>query len=183
MVPSWRPWFEENGWLEMTTPVLAFAAAGLFVRCSLRRRNGPRPDRRAALAYALLAAGSFLLAMEELDWGQMIVGWTTPETFFSGNVQHATNLHNFFNKGFPLGYDLAGWILGAAVTVSGLRAWRGQPRAGWGVILPPVSLAGLVALAFLFRFWHEVFEEQIGWMLLFHAWLDAEKTGSDPAGR
>ena len=38
--------------------------------------------------------GLFLLAMEEMSWGQMIFNWTSPEVMDQHNMQHETNFHN-----------------------------------------------------------------------------------------
>ena len=39
------------------------------------------------------AGGCFLIALEEISWGQRIFGFATPS--FLDNLQHETNLHNF----------------------------------------------------------------------------------------
>ena len=169
---AWAPWFAEHGWLEWTTPILALAAGVLFVRSACQRRGGIRPDPAGAVTHAGLAAGAFLLAMEELNWGQVIFGWPTSEIFFSGNLQDATNLHNFFNPAFPVLYELAGWALGGAMYLS-IRRPIPTVRRGAAVLLPPPALAGLVLLAFLFRFSHELFEQLLAWVLVFHAGIDA----------
>ena len=38
--------------------------------------------------------GLFLLAMEEMSWGQMIFNWTSPEVMDQHNMQQETNFHN-----------------------------------------------------------------------------------------
>ena len=40
------------------------------------------------------SVGLFVLAMEEMSWGQMIFNWGTPATLNEHNVQHETNIHN-----------------------------------------------------------------------------------------
>ena len=181
-IPAWTPWFAEHGWLEWSTPILAALAGVFFIHAARRRWGGPRPDRAGAMAHAGLAAGAFLLAMEEINWGQVIFGWPTSEIFFSGNLQDATNLHNFFNPAFPVLYDLAGWALGGAMYLS-IRRPIPTVRRGAAVLLPPPALAGLVLLAFLFRFSHEVFEQLLAWLLVFHAGIDSGKVGCDSAGQ
>ncbi|HOW98267.1 MAG TPA: hypothetical protein P5567_14800 [Kiritimatiellia bacterium] len=168
-MPAWVPWFGEHGWLEGTTPILAIAAGSLFLCCAVRCRRKPPRDPAAVLAFAGLAAGAFFLAMEEIDWGQVVFCWPTPEAVFSQNFQNVTNLHNFFNAVFPALYEVTGWAVAGALILSVARVRRSIPWTGWRVLLPPLELAGLAGLVFLFRFWHEVFEQQFAWLLFFHA--------------
>jgi hypothetical protein len=44
--------------------------------------------------YGILALGLFFIAMEEISWGQRIVGITNPEYFNKHNVQNELTLHN-----------------------------------------------------------------------------------------
>ena len=175
-IPAWTPWFAEHGWLEWSTPILALLACGLFSHAALRRWRGPWPDPTGAIAHAFLAAGAWLLMLEELDWGQVIFGWPTSEILFSSNLQGSTNLHNFFNPAFPVLYDMAGWALAGAMFFSLLRR-APATRRGWTVLAPPRALVGLATLAFLFRFSHEVFEQLFAWLLVFHAGIDSGKGG------
>ena len=38
-----------------------------------------------------------LMGMEEISWGQRIIGWDTPDLWKQINAQHETNFHNFLN--------------------------------------------------------------------------------------
>jgi hypothetical protein len=44
--------------------------------------------------YGILALGLFFIAMEEISWGQRIVGITNPDYFNKHNVQNELTLHN-----------------------------------------------------------------------------------------
>lgn len=166
MVPSIQPWFWEHGWLESTAPVLLFPAAVLFAWAAVQERK--RQDFAAALVCCLLSFVSLMLAMEEISWGQMVFRWDTPDTLFSGNVQKETNLHNYLNAWFPYLYDAAGYGMGVLAVMSIRRC---SPRRSWWIVIPPAELAGLAFAAFLFRFWQEVFEQQVAWFLFWFAWL------------
>jgi hypothetical protein len=57
-------------------------------------------ERIYALLYFFLSGGLFLIAMEEISWGQRIFNLGTPEFFESYNEQSEITLHNMY--GFPL---------------------------------------------------------------------------------
>jgi len=44
--------------------------------------------------YLVMAVAFFLGAMEEISWGQRLVGWGTPEAFSEINFQDETTIHN-----------------------------------------------------------------------------------------
>jgi hypothetical protein len=52
------------------------------------------------LSYSLLAAGLFIIAMEEISWGQRIFSIETPSFLESRNYKGETNFHNL--GGFPV---------------------------------------------------------------------------------
>ncbi len=52
-------------------------------------------DSRYRIFFALLAAGCFYVFMEEISWGQRIIGFASPEFFRRHNLQREVNLHNF----------------------------------------------------------------------------------------
>ncbi len=58
-------------------------ASGLSLR--------PEPAR---WFYRLLTVGYFYVIMEEISWGQRIIGFSTPEFFKIHNLQGEVNLHN-----------------------------------------------------------------------------------------
>ena len=51
-----------------------------------------RPQQR--LFFSLLAGALFYVVMEEISWGQRILGFETPELMIQHNIQHEANLHN-----------------------------------------------------------------------------------------
>lgn len=50
--------------------------------------------RLHAALYSILALGLFFIGMEEVSWGQRIVGITNPDYFNKHNVQNELTLHN-----------------------------------------------------------------------------------------
>lgn len=85
-----RGWTREDGPIEsagfacfLVASVLAFVAAHLV-----------RPARRPALAALALGAVLFVVAGEEISWGQRLVGMETPEVLADRNRQDELNIHN-----------------------------------------------------------------------------------------
>ena len=83
----------ENKPVEMVTFLLALAAAVMAARLAMHgfRRGG---DRVAGAFYLLFALGMFFIGMEEISWGQQLVGWETPADWGRMNAQRETTLHN-----------------------------------------------------------------------------------------
>lgn len=84
---------EEDGPIEMATAVLYLAAAWVNVRLSARFA-GVAWTRLGLLG---LAGLFFLVAMEEISWGQRLLGFATPEALDTLNVQSEFNLHNLWS--------------------------------------------------------------------------------------
>ena len=77
-------------WLQFLTYFGAFvlAIAGFVSAAGIRSFA---LSRRLLLGFAALA---FLVAMEEVSWGQTLFSWSTPEALQELNIQSETNLHN-----------------------------------------------------------------------------------------
>ena len=147
----------EAGWLESedglsewwsVATFLAGAAAAGAAFWSLRA------TRHSALRYfyLVLAAGLFLGAMEEISWGQRLVGWGTPPALEGINFQGETTLHNvtFANNvifealfwGSALGLTGGMWRLTA-----NLRGLSDRMR----LVLPSLMLAPALLLIMVWR--------------------------------
>jgi hypothetical protein len=62
------------------------------------------------LLYLIFAFGLFLIAMEEISWGQRIFGLVNPTYFEQNNLQKETNIHNLNWDLSTLSYIPAGFI-------------------------------------------------------------------------
>ena len=126
---------QEDGWIEWST-VWAF-----LVACGLWLRSARREGRHAwALAFPLaVAAFCFLVAMEEMSWGQRLLGAQAPDYFLEHNSQLEANLHNLASKDLRH-LALSAVILGFGV---GLPVVRRIPALG-----PLLDRLGVVAPAF-----------------------------------
>ncbi len=101
----------ENGPLETLT-VIAYVVAAVFALLGFRQSTGEgrKPGlRRWVLLVA--AAGAFLIAAEETDWGQVYLQYETPESFEAANIQQDLSLHNLAPPGIVPGTRWANWVL------------------------------------------------------------------------
>ena len=78
----------------------------------------------------MLAVASFVLAWEEISWGQRILGFETPDEIEQINAQQETNLHNMF-----VGYNQL-IRLAIALVIATDRRRRPVPRFDVGTRMP-----------------------------------------------
>ena len=88
----------EDGPVEWLTFLVYLAALPFALALARRLLQAQRP--LLALLYGLLALGMFLVAMEEISWGQRVFGVATPEGLAGVNEKQELNFHNI--GGFPL---------------------------------------------------------------------------------
>lgn len=144
--------YREDGLIEWGTAV-AFIAAALFAfLLALRLRQ----DRKNILAilYLGLAAGMMLAMLEEISWGQRVVGLETPEFFAEHSTKNEINIHNL--KQFPLG--LAFIVVGFYGSFSRLllpgRVRRRFPLEV-SLLTPRFAIAGYFLPTFLLYTYYE----------------------------
>lgn len=141
------PLFQKEGPFEMATAALALAAAAWSAAAAVNwKRYGQRLPHAVPVLYAALATALFLFGMEELNWGQTLLGFDTPAVWAEINYQQQTSLHNLVDA--PV-LELAERVL--IVTfgfgVLGLIALALKfSRSAFAAIAPPASLAALAAL-------------------------------------
>ncbi|MHC4837779.1 MAG: hypothetical protein ACYTF3_06290 [Planctomycetota bacterium] len=105
------PLFQEDGLIE-GLQVLLFGLATLLLLLLWRRA---KPDGEPRWPLAVVALLTFLILLEEISWGQRIIGFRTPESLRPFNRQGEFNFHNSaalqqFRHGFLLLYALLGII-------------------------------------------------------------------------
>ncbi|WP_129790761.1 hypothetical protein [Sphingosinicella sp. CPCC 101087] len=81
---------QEDRPLEWGSALLLLVGAGLLAGRALRRRDGPAALIVAAGLCAVLA----VIGMEEISWGQRLLGFATPEPLAEVNWQQEFNFHN-----------------------------------------------------------------------------------------
>jgi hypothetical protein len=97
-----------------------------------------------------LALFCFLVAMEEISWGQRILGYRPPVYFLEHNFQQELNIHNVIDKNFRK-LALSLMIAGYGVLLP-LLALAESPRVlmeRLGVVAPPLGLTPAFAATFL----------------------------------
>ena len=94
-----RPWYrailDEDGPVENVTAVVLMAVAVLAVWAARRFR---RQTGKWHPFYLVLAALCAFGALDEISWGQRIVGFESPAFFKKYSRQEETNVHNVFQK-------------------------------------------------------------------------------------
>jgi hypothetical protein len=84
---------EEDHPIELLT--LVFLFAGSLIGLRLARALRARGEKRwISGLYVAFSVGLFVTAMEEIAWGQRLLGFEAPESFRSINRQGETTLHN-----------------------------------------------------------------------------------------
>jgi hypothetical protein len=118
-------WTSENGVFETIT-VLAYLGGAAFAARRLwpALRSGFRPTTLRRWFLLAAAAGCFLIAAEETDWGQTYFDYATPETFEQANIQSDLSLHNL---ALPESFGVTRW-------------------ANWVLTLLALGLGGVVPL-------------------------------------
>jgi hypothetical protein len=91
---------KEDSTIEWLTFIFYFVAfiVAFNISTTFFRRN----SALFCLMYMLLSIGLFLIAMEEISWGQRILGIGTPKFFSKYNVQREMNFHNIAGAHFFL---------------------------------------------------------------------------------
>jgi hypothetical protein len=144
----------EFGPVELGTAACFGAAGILAFRLAARsREHVPRGFR---LLYVLFALGAVFAGLEEISYGQHLVGWQSPRWFAEQNAQRETNLHNLFadrpgrtlRNAALVAVALGGIVMPGAVMWAGGRYAPGR----WPYyLLPQGELVPLVAVTLLIR--------------------------------
>jgi hypothetical protein len=155
---------QEDEYVEWAT-FWAFIAAGITY---LRLLAGHRIDRRATWFVLALAALCFVIAMEEISWGQRVFGYLPPDYFLENNTQQEINIHNVLDTDTrKLGVYAAvlgfGVVLPVIAFVPAIR--RLIDRCG--ILVPTIMLAPGFAVVGAFQFWYPMkySGEWVEWML------------------
>lgn len=143
--------FRKEGPLEILTViflVIASLLCALSARQWLRERTNTSA-RWVGAAFALFAAGSLLVAMEEISWGQQILGFSTPEGWARLNHQQETTLHNLVDKNaLTRGWEVISFTFAIAVSsawviLAGTRSRLIQTLLPHPALVPLALLIGL----------------------------------------
>jgi hypothetical protein len=142
--PAVQSLFAKEGFFESVTFVLELAGAALCALAAMRWKVGERGSGRAVqLLYALCALGLFFVGMEEVNWGQTLLGFQTPSSWAAINYQNETSIHNLLDREtLNATTQLVSLTFGFVVVC--MIAWSVRaPGSIVGAIAPPASLAPL----------------------------------------
>jgi hypothetical protein len=114
----------EDGFVEWAQVGVLLVASGAYLMIA---RGMWKAGMRPATGVALIGAiGAFVIAGEEISWGQRLLGWATPVVLEAINTQGETNIHN----------------ITTFATASRLVRFG---AAGYGAVLPVLALLPLVS--------------------------------------
>lgn len=136
---------KEDGILENLTALFFFVAGAIILKAMLSKDSTARTtlsDYRILLI--LLALACVFAALEEISFGQRIVGWDSPEYFEENSSQEETDFHNF--EGLDLVFGVAAMVLILYGVIIPYSFWKTPERLQWfrrpfgiKMIYPPVQ--------------------------------------------
>ena len=109
-------WIREDGlveWLTVVVLLIMSAFSGIMSYAFGRSQ----PGSGAKTVWLLLAFLCFFGAMEEISWGQRILGIESPEWFLKHNAQGEINVHNLLICGVKLNKLVFGKILSVLIGI------------------------------------------------------------------
>ncbi|MEE8525565.1 MAG: hypothetical protein V3T72_16640 [Thermoanaerobaculia bacterium] len=167
---------QEDEFLEWATfwAFIAAAAAGAFA--TLRQWRGAR---RVPWFLAGVSWFCFLVAMEEISWGQRVFGYRPPTYFLAENFQQELNFHNVMATDLRmLGFKLITLGYGVALPVLAWVPAIGRLFSRLAIVAPPWLLIPSFLISYLvyedrpWSFTGEWIEMMLGLGFLFAA-IDA----------
>lgn len=152
-------WFtQEDGFAE--TMQVVFYTLSFVLSLIIARRQWQAGDKVIALLYSGLGLALFFLIGEELNWGQRILGWGTPESFAAINKQGETNLHNINGVGYA--FKWIQLLVGAYGTILPLVVFRWTAPARFREMIPKLvphyTLIPYFLLLFVWRIYRNLLE-------------------------
>ena len=149
---KWRYMGSEGGLSEYGTAI-AYLLIPLFTY-QIARQFWRHNKKLMGWLYILFTAGSFFIGMEELSWGQKIIGFEEPKFWAENNVQSEFTFHNlafYQNRFLHPSFILVGF-LGSFCWIA-LRYWQKQLRSrsiDLSYILPDWPISSFFYPTFLF---------------------------------
>ncbi len=110
---------QEDQYLEWATFWGFIVAGGIYLSSAWQQLSA---NRQLPWFVFGLAAFCFLVAMEEISWGQRLLGYRPPDFFLEENFQQELNLHNVIDTGLRK-LVLQIILLGYGVILSAANIW------------------------------------------------------------
>ncbi len=164
---------QEDGPIEWAT-FWSFLLAGLvFVTSAREQRKSTEAWPWFVLGIALFC---FLVAMEEISWGQRVLGYQPPEYFLAENSQQEINAHNIAGRALRVWtFRAIVFAYGVLLPLLGLSAPAGRLLERIGILIPAIELApSMFAIFWLhlhypWKFTGEITECALGFAFLWIA--------------
>jgi hypothetical protein len=124
--------------------------------------------RGLAVLFLLVAVAAFIVAGEEISWGQRILGFLTPDALKDINHQGETNFHNIssLQRLFNFGELLVGLYGFGVPLLWASRRVRERLRLDRlrldALLIPPLCLGTLFFLPFAYRAFRAIFLPEAG---------------------
>ena len=129
---------QEDRFLEWATFWGFFVASLLYGRAALQV---VRATRRLPWFEIGLAAFCFLVAGEEISWGQRVLGYAAPGYFLEENFQQELNVHNVVDSGVrQVAVHVILWGYGVLLSLAGIVRPVSERLTRLGITPPPVQL-------------------------------------------
>jgi hypothetical protein len=145
-------------WSQFAAILAASVAFALAARWTLKAGR-----RSLAVLFLFVAVGAFVVAGEEISWGQRILGFLTPDALRDINHQGEANIHNIssLQRVFNLGELLVGLYGFGVPLLWANRTVRTRLRLDRlhldPLLIPPLCLATLFFLPFAYRAFRAIF--------------------------
>jgi hypothetical protein len=157
---------DEDRVVEWSQFAAILAASVVFALAARRAQQAGL--RGLTILFLLVAVGAFVVAGEEISWGQRLLGLETPDVLKDINHQGETNVHNIssLQRVFNLGELLVGLYGFAIPVIWASRAVRDRLRLDRlrldRVPIPPLCLGSLFFLPFAYRAVRAIFIPEAG---------------------
>ncbi len=143
---------QEDEILEWATFWGFIVAAGIYFVNAL---NELKAGRQLPWFVFGLSLFCFLVAMEEISWGQRLLGYRAPDYFLEQNFQQELNIHNVIDTSLRK-LMLQMILLGYGVILSAAGLWPPAKRlfARVGIVIPsPVLIVSFLAMSVVYAWY------------------------------
>ena len=160
----------EDSWVEYGTFVCYILAAGLLMWAIKSDRS------LLKFGYVMMVLAFFMIAMEEISWGQRLFHIKTPEALARLNVQSELNLHNM-DRDIPIGtFDIIFfnavtiWVFVISPLAVRFKLLR-ERLVKLGVPIVPIHLICYFALSLFIAFIQRLVSDEVGELILSFAFF------------
>lgn len=146
---------EEDGLLEYLTALFFMGAGVIFLHAMISEKSKVREklsDYRIILI--LLGILCIFAGLEEISFGQRLIGWDSPEYFEDNSSQEETDFHNFEGLSLVFGVAAMALILYGVIVPYGF--WKIPKKFSWfrkpfgiSMIYPPIQCSLFLAIGIL----------------------------------